>query len=135
MKRMIYRSVWWSMVLLFAVACSTTKAQDPVTKISHQQLKELKGHTTIQLLDVQTPEEVSFGVIGGAIVIDFYDPAFTEKVKKLDKEKPVVVYCAVGGRSASASSRLRDMGFSEIYDLAGGFRSWKAAGYPIKNKD
>jgi len=46
-------------------------------------------------------------------------------VKTLDKNKPVYVYCAVGGRSATAAKILSDMGFTEVYDLEGGIINWE----------
>jgi rhodanese-related sulfurtransferase len=45
--------------------------------------------------------------------------------KKLDKNKPVLVYCAAGGRSASAAKDLKKAGFKKVYDLEGGYDAWK----------
>lgn len=88
----------------------------------------------VQIVDVRTPQEVSFGIIEGAKTIDFYDPKFADKISALDKTKPIIVYCAVGGRSASAASKLENLGFKEIYDLKGGYRGWQGAGFPTVKK-
>lgn len=116
-------------VMAIAVACTSTQAQD-YSRIDNQKLEELMNNPELQLIDVRTPEEVAGGYIAGAQHIDIYDPKFIEKMSKLDKEKPVAVYCAAGGRSASAGKKLQELGFKEIYDLAGGYRGWAGAGKP-----
>ncbi len=52
--------------------------------------------------------------------MNFMDADFKQQVEKLDKNKPVFVYCAVGGRSAKASQILKESGFKVIYNLQGG---------------
>ena len=48
----------------------------------------------------------------------------------MDKEKPVVVYCKKGGRSATAANQLKEKGY-RVFNLLGGFDAWKDAGKPI----
>jgi len=78
----------------------------------------------IQLIDVRTPDEYSQGHIKGAFLINFFSEYFKENLNKLDKNKPVYVYCKSGGRSAKTSEILADMGFTKIVDLKGGFLAW-----------
>lgn len=54
----------------------------------------------------------------------FHDPA-------LRRERPVVLHCASGGRAALAGKVLKDMGYSEVYNL-GGLKDWAAAGGPVE---
>lgn len=79
-----------------------------------------------QLVDVRTPEEYNSGHIQNSLNLNVYDSNFDKEISKLDKSKPVFVYCRSGGRSSSAASKLVDMGFSEIYDLQGGITAWNA---------
>ena len=80
----------------------------------------------IQLLDVRTPQEYQQGYIEGAVLINFFDPDFVTKVStRFDKNKPLYIYCAVGGRSNKAAKKLISVGFDSIYDLKGGFNKWK----------
>ena len=111
-------------------ACGPAQAPQ-VSVIGNEELVELLKNPDVQLVDVRTPEEVSYGIIENATIIDFYDPKFEQKIAAFDKEKPIVLYCAAGGRSAQAGQRLAGLGFQEIYDLGVGFRGWKAGGYPI----
>jgi rhodanese-related sulfurtransferase len=83
------------------------------------------------VLDVRTDEEVARGIIPGAIIIDFYQDDFKKQLKKLDKSKPIYVYCASGGRSGDAVDMLTQMGYTQVFNLAGGIKAWKAAGKPI----
>lgn len=79
----------------------------------------------IQLVDVRTPHEFRSGSIANAINIDFFQPTvFAEKFSRLDKDKPVYIYCRSGARSQKTAAKLIDMGFKEIYDLKGGFTQW-----------
>ena len=80
----------------------------------------------IQLLDVRTPQEYQQGYIEGAILINFFDSDFVPKVSaRFDKNKPLYIYCAVGGRSNKAAKKLISVGFDSIYDIKGGFNKWK----------
>ncbi|MCB0564349.1 MAG: rhodanese-like domain-containing protein [Phaeodactylibacter sp.] len=79
-----------------------------------------------QLIDVRTPEEYSQGHIDGAVNINFYDDDFAQQLEqKLQKEKPVMLYCRSGSRSAQSAEQLKALGFKEVYDLEGGFMAWK----------
>lgn len=79
----------------------------------------------VQLIDVRTPKEYRSGHISKAVNIDvFQQSSFRPAVEKLDKNKPVYLYCRSGNRSQKAARILSDMGFDEIYDLKGGYMSW-----------
>ncbi|MEX0882605.1 MAG: Ca2+-dependent phosphoinositide-specific phospholipase C, partial [Cyclobacteriaceae bacterium] len=86
------------------------------------------------LLDVRTQQEVDEGIIPQATHIDFLKDDFEDKVVLLDKEKPILVYCKVGGRSAKASEKMLKLGFKKVYHLEGGMDDWKESGFPIENK-
>ena len=77
-----------------------------------------------QLIDVRTPKEYNEGHIGAAKNIDFYGATFKTQMEKLDRNKPVLLYCHSGGRSGQALTMLKSMGFKEVYDLKGGWSSW-----------
>jgi len=85
-----------------------------------------------QLVDVRTAPEIANGYIDGSHKIDYKGEKFGEMVALLDKSKPVMVYCAGGGRSKRACNSMKDWGFTEIYELDNGFSSWESAGLPVK---
>lgn len=78
----------------------------------------------VQILDVRTPEEMSDGKIEGSININFYDSDFRDQVAKLDRNIPVYVYCRSGGRSQKAMAVLKELGFSVVYELQGGYMNY-----------
>lgn len=70
------------------------------------------------IIDVRTPQEFASGNIIGSINIPLN--ALSHRLSSINKKKPVIVYCASGGRSASAKMILERNGFAEVYN-AGGF--------------
>lgn len=93
--------------------------------------KQLAKSRDAQLLDVRTPEEYGEGHLANASNIDYKSPDFKEKIAKLDKNKPVYVYCLAGGRSAAAATVLHENGFSEVYDMKGGYLKWNTSGKAV----
>jgi rhodanese-related sulfurtransferase len=112
------KSFLLSFILLIAVSClNSAFAQTNLdTKAFVQKFKETPK---AQLLDVRTPNEWNAGKIESSKCVNFMDADFKQQVEKLDKSKPVFVYCAAGGRSAKASKILKEAGFKEIYNLQG----------------
>ena len=79
----------------------------------------------VQLVDVRTPKEHDEERIANSQNIDYNSPTFDEDIAKLDKAKPVILYCKGGTRSAKCAKKLKDAGFQKIYDLEGGISKWK----------
>ncbi len=78
-----------------------------------------------QIVDVRTPQEFAKGYIEGAVNLNYNDPAFLDQcVAQLDKDRPVLLYCHSGRRSALSAKLLAAKGFREVYDLAGGYVAW-----------
>ena len=94
--------------------------------------KKMSTLKDVQLVDVRTPEEYREGHIKNSLNINVQGSSFEAEVAKLDKKKPVMVYCRSGGRSASAQRMLIDMGFAEVINLDGGIRGWQSAGKPVE---
>lgn len=69
-----------------------------------------------KLVDVRSPGEFSSGHLPGAINVPLQE--LSSHVKKLgEKDKPVVLYCASGTRSAMAKSTLKGLGFTQVHNL------------------
>ena len=98
-------------------------------KVSTEEFeKKIKELPQAQLLDVRTPEEFADGHLAGAKNLNIFDDDFAAKIEKLDKKKPVLVYCHSGGRSGEAYEALKKAGFTTVLDMKGGFSSWKKEG-------
>ncbi|MGW8301296.1 MAG: rhodanese-like domain-containing protein [Desulfobacterales bacterium] len=111
---------------------SLKKLFTPVESMNADEAKKfIAGHEegAYTLLDVRQPGEYEAEHIPGAKLIPL--PALKEGRRELDSQKPVIVYCASGGRSLAAAQLLSGLGFNEIYNLQGGIKAWqggKAAG-------
>ncbi|TSE09863.1 rhodanese-like domain-containing protein [Aquimarina algiphila] len=99
--------------------------------ITVEEMDSLLEMRKVQLIDVRTPSEYADGHIDGASNIDFRDDNFEALIAKVDKTKPVAVYCGRGGRSGKCSAYMKKAGFTKIYDLDGGITEWKFKGKQI----
>jgi rhodanese-related sulfurtransferase len=91
-----------------------------IKQISPRDLDQRKG---MVLLDVRPDKEYEQGHIPGAVHVPLTD--IGSKVKKLKKDKELVVYCRSGNQSIWAIKRLMGMGYKNLYNLKGGYRAWK----------
>lgn len=106
-----------------------TASENINESLSPQEFKsKLESTRDAVVVDVRTPEEMSSGIIDGAINVDYKDSSFAEKINFLDKDKPYFVYCLSGKRSGSASELMEEAGFKEIYTLKDGLQRWTQEG-------
>lgn len=112
--------------LFFYFSTSAQQANEKVIKtIDVSGIKaEMKKHDFI-ILDVRTPEEFAAGHLESAVNVNYYDKDFTQRISALNKEKKVIVYCAVGGRSGQALKKMEELGFQYVLNMKGGYNAWK----------
>jgi sulfur-carrier protein adenylyltransferase/sulfurtransferase len=77
---------------------------------------------TYTLLDVRQPKEYEQSHIPGAMLIPL--PELSDRLSEVDPAKPVIVYCAIGGRSRAAAQLISGNGFDEVYNLQGGIKAY-----------
>ena len=119
-------------ILIATFSCKEKTSSSEIQVVSAEEMITLLEMDDVQLVDVRTPEEFKEGYIEKSQNIDFKSPTFIEDISKLDKTKPVLVYCQSGGRSAKCAEKLKEAGFIKIYDLEGGISKWKHEGYEVK---
>jgi rhodanese-related sulfurtransferase len=87
----------------------------------------------VQVLDVRTAGEFKTGHIKNALQADWNNKEqFNERIKYVDKDKPVYIYCLAGGRSAAAADWMRKNGYNNVVELTGGINAWKKAEKPLE---
>jgi adenylyltransferase/sulfurtransferase len=94
------------------------KTDDAIKEITVQELKEkIDSHEDFQLIDVREKHEYEFVNIGGELM-----PLNTilNHTDRIARDKPVIVHCKMGGRSAKAIRALEEKGFTNLYNLKGG---------------
>lgn len=87
-----------------------------------------------EFIDVREEWETRRGILDGAINIPLNKIGDKKELLPRDPDRPIVVYCAIGIRSASAMTKLADMGYRNLYSMAGGISAWIEAGYPVVNE-
>ena len=142
MKKLSILFTFLIISLFYSCTTSSSKAQSSAVEVQESTtaknipakdfMQIIKTKENAIILDVRTPKEVAAGHLANALAIDYYDPEFKIKVSKLDKTKPILIYCHSGRRSGIAMSNLREMGFIEVYNLETGILGWNSAGFPIE---
>src|SRR5262245_2054320 len=109
------------------------KVKSEISEITVDDVKQAGRNGNGQVLvDVREREEWVEGFIPGAhwIPRGFLELRIEEQVP--DKDRPVVLYCAGGTRSALGARTLRELGYTKVSSMRGGFTRWKEAGFPIE---
>ena len=105
-----------------------------ITPADAQRMVAAGGAIVVDVRDA--PEVEKSGKVAGALhvsrgMLEFRaDPDSPYHDKHFNRERPVILYCASGGRAALAGKALKDMGYAEVYNL-GGFSDWVGNGGEI----
>jgi rhodanese-related sulfurtransferase len=115
-----------------AGTAAAAKAEKSFVSIGPMEAKKLIETTgDLQLVDVRSVQEYQQGALPGSTLIPFW------KIMKGDyaisKDKPVLLVCAVGGRSYAAGKYLVGKGYQKVYNLSGGLSAWAKQGVPLPN--
>ena len=89
----------------------------------------LDKNKNVFLLDVRTPQENSQARLAGTVLIPIGE--FERRINEVPKNRPVIVYCAVGSRSKPVADFLVKNGYKEVYNMSDGIMGWYRNGLPI----
>ncbi len=109
------------------------QVRSEIDEVPAEQVKErLERGERFRFLDVREQDEVAQGLIPGAAHLS--RAHFESRVEDVlpDKDDEVVVYCASGVRSAFAAKTLKELGYSNVSHLSGGFTRWRDLGYDYR---
>jgi rhodanese-related sulfurtransferase len=90
-----------------------------------------KSENDLVIIDVSTPREYRDLQLEGAINVSLLSRFFKARLEVMDKDKPYVVYCKVGGRSKIAQKLMKQFGFQTVYNVIGGTLLWEEEGLPF----
>ena len=122
----------------FTSGCSNAQSEKKtrlvLQDVSNEEFQQLM--TSLEgalLLDVRTPEEWNEGHLDGAAHTDYWgdEKAFEEAMNSIPRDRPVLVYCAGGGRSGLTAKELIAAGHQEVYNLEDGISGWERDGLPV----
>lgn len=118
-------------------------AKAAIKEVDSAGLHEMRAQRPdLLILDVRESSEHEQGFIEGAMLVprgileaaaDFNYPKRVQALVDA-RSRPIVVYCATGGRSAMAAATMKLMGFQEVYSLAGGITQWQAENRPVSRE-
>ena len=98
--------------------------------ISPQEARALMAQRPeMELIDLRDPRELSEGAIPGSKLVPFMEIARGNLT--LPADRPLLLICAVGGRSYAVGQYFYRRGYPEIYNLKGGISAWKQAALPL----
>ena len=82
------------------------------------------------LIDVRGQDELYEGYIEGSTLMPLWD--IVKGTQRPPQNKPILLICAVGGRSLALGQLMSRNGWNEVYNLKGGISAWKEAQLPVK---
>ncbi|MFQ5580725.1 MAG: rhodanese-like domain-containing protein [Nitrospiria bacterium] len=100
---------------------------------THDVKEKLERGDEFILIDVREQEEAQRGRIEKSIFIPRGVLEMTVQQHFKDPLRPIVLYCAGGGRSAVAAQALKKMGYEDVASMEGGFEGWKRSGLPVEH--
>jgi molybdopterin/thiamine biosynthesis adenylyltransferase/rhodanese-related sulfurtransferase len=108
------------------------QARSEISEIDATQARERIESGEPVVVDVREQEEWDEGHIPGAVHVP--RGHLESRIERLapDRERPVVIYCSAGNRSAFAAKTLAELGYEDVVSLAGGFTDWKRNGFPVQ---
>lgn len=118
------------LVLLMFSVMMVSQAWGAERDITSREAKTLlEKNKSIYLLDVRTPQEYSQARLAGSILIPIGD--FERRAGEVPKNRPVLVYCAVGSRSKPVAAFLARRGNADVYNMTDGIVGWYRNGFPV----
>ena len=117
----------------YAGTAAAANEEKKFASIEPMEAKELIETTAdLQLIDVRSVQEYQQGALPGSTLIPFWEIMKGEH--SLPKDKPILLVCAVGGRSLAVGQYLSMKGYQEVYNLSGGLSAWAKQGVPLPNR-
>lgn len=121
--------------LAYCTSCNVATEGQVIKTISTEEAADLiesnQDNPDFHIIDVRTPSEYEEVRLENAYNVDYYSPTFKQDIDEFEKGDVYLVYCRSGNRSGKAMTVFRDLGFLEVYDMAGGITKWIAEDRPV----
>lgn len=110
---------------------AVAEAKSRITEVSPREAMPERARGDVVFLDVREPQEWNLVRIPGAVHVPLAQVE-SGVDGAVPRDRPVIVYCARGNRSALAADRMQAMGFSQVRSLAGGIQEWVQTGGEVE---
>ncbi|MBE9490542.1 MAG: rhodanese-like domain-containing protein [Bacteroidetes bacterium] len=117
---------------VFSYSCMD-KAESEIQVVTAEEMQEFSEINDVKLVDVSIAESQNEALLKNTQNIDYLSPNFDKEINKLDKSKPVIVYCKSGNDSVKCIEKMEDAGFVKIYDVDKSIAKWKFIGSDIRS--
>jgi rhodanese-related sulfurtransferase len=105
----------------------------PFSSLPIDQFSRALDSGNYTLIDVRTLDEYNAGHLKNAKQTDYTQAQqFSKYLELLDKDNKYLIYCRSGIKSAKSMQIMRDKGFTNVYDMSGGYKAWIAGGYSVE---
>lgn len=122
------------MGLMLGASSLAGGAEAGLRVVSPEEAAALAARPTTFILDVRTPQEHAQGRLEGSVLVPVDELASRLGEVPIDKNQPILVYCATGRRSRAASRLLAEKGYTAVRDMKGGIAAWGSEGRPITRR-
>ena len=102
---------------------------DYLELVSPDTLQRQMQQQDIMIIDVHIPEQAH--IVGTDLFIPFHKIGKYQDLLPQDKNTPIYLYCESGPMGNWAARTLHKLGYTRLYNLAGGSKAWRQAGYPV----
>ena len=122
----LFASLFVCLIVILGVKGYRQYKRPAFESMNNAEFARILAEPGVQVVDVRTPGEFAEGHIPGAVNIDVRGADFDRRIRTLDRDRPVAVYCRSGSRSKVAASTLSEAGF-KVFDLDRGIINWDGA--------
>lgn len=104
--------------------------EEPFTRLSVAEVKQMMENGDVQLIDVGEAKEYELRHLPGAVHIPV--GAVFPRRDELSRDRDIIFVCAIGQRSALACEMAAATGLTRLYNMEGGIEAWIKEGYPVE---
>ena len=117
-------------IIIMLVAGEIQQRIGGVKNVEPGDATRMLNHDNAVMIDMRNDKDYQAGHIVNAIHLPEYNDSSIKRLEKF-RERPLIIYCRSGQRSAGVCSKLRKQGFEPVYNLKGGVLAWQNASLPL----
>jgi rhodanese-related sulfurtransferase len=114
--------------IIFNYSCKENQPLSDIEIVTPEEMQQISEIEDVELIDTSTSEEYKADYRESFQNINYLSPNFDQEIEKLDKTKPVLVYCKSKNLSSKCVAKMKEKGFVKVYDLDSDIAKWEFKG-------